>query len=71
MTGKKIILATKQPLEELGEVFLKYEKARIQDVEDALHELVEWEDLDNEKNKRSCNIAYIQSDNTLDLNYFL
>jgi predicted P-loop ATPase len=49
MTGKKITPAQKKPLEELGEVFPKYEKARIQDVEDALHELVEWEDLDNDK----------------------
>ena len=50
MTGKKLIPTQNAPLDELEELFPKFKQARIQDVEDALSELVEWgDDLDNEK----------------------
>ena len=50
MTGKKLIPTSNAPLDELEELFPKFKQARIQDVEDALSELVEWgDDLDSEK----------------------
>ena len=49
MTKKKLVPTQKAPLDELEELFPKFQQARIQDVEDALSQLVEWDDLDNEK----------------------
>ena len=43
MTGKKLMPTPNAPLDELEELFPKFKQAIIQDVEDALSELVEWE----------------------------